>query len=336
MIKDKLISSIFKRSNFGKLSDLIEKSFFLKIPYKLISQKMISYDFPVHLFIETTNACNLKCQFCARTDKKFEIGSMDFNLFKKIINEAKEYGPRTFSLHLFGEPLLTKNIFEMIEYIKKANQSNTVFLTTNGTLLNKENAKSIIKTSVDRLSISFPSVKKESYQRIAGFDQLEKVEENINGLIELKKEKKVNHPLIYLRMVLNKDNFDEKKIFEKKWKNKPVISEIRDAHNFGGYSKEFSLRKGQTKKIKRYPCYHLWFSPAIHFNGDFSICCDDWGKKTVLGNVKNQTINQIWNSKKINQYRQAHMRGKYDKVPLCQGCDVWTMYQDIFFDWQKK
>ena len=332
MFKDKIVLLIFRKSNIGRLSDLIKRNSLLKIPYKFFAQRMISYDFPIHLFIETTNACNLQCQFCARTGKKFQIGSMDFSLFKKIIDEAKQYGPRTFSLHLFGEPLLTRNLFEMIDYIKKVNKNNTIFLTTNGTLLNKKMAQSIIESSIDKISISFPGAKKDTYQKVTGFDYLETVEKNILDLIELKKIKKSDNPIIYLRMILNKDNITEKKIFENKWKNKPIVLEIRAAHNFGGYCPEASLIKKQTK---RYPCYHLWLSPAIHWNGDVSICCDDWGRKTVLGNVKNQTMRQIWNSKKIKQYRKSHLKGNYHQVPLCEKCDVWTMYEDIFFNWQK-
>lgn len=333
MFKDKIISLIFRKSNISQLSGLIKKNSLLKIPYKFFSQRMISYDFPIHLFIETTNACNLKCKFCARTGKKFEIGNMDFNLFKKIIDEADRYGSRTFSLHLFGEPLLTKNLFKMTGYIKKVNKNNTIFLTTNGTLLNKETAQSIIEAGIDKISISFSGAKKETYQEATGFDHLERVEKNIINLIELKKKNKTSQPIIYLRMVLGKNNINEKKIFEDKWKNKPIVLEIRAAHNFGGNCPEASFIKD---KKKRYPCYHLWLSPAIHWNGDVSICCDDWGKKTVLGNIKNQTIQEIWNSKKIKQYRQSHLKGNYHQVPLCEKCDVWTMYEDIFFDWQKK
>lgn len=336
MLKNKIISSLLSKLDLNSLSDLVNRFSLLKIPYKFFSQRMISYDFPVHLFIETTNACNLQCQFCARTGKKFQIGNMDFKLFKKIIDEAKQYGPRTFSLHLFGEPLLTKDLFKITQYIKKTNKNNTIFLTTNGTLLNEKMAKSIIESSIDKISVSFPGAKKQTYQKLTGFDKLETVEKNILNLIELKKTKRSKNPIIYLRMVLNKDNINEKNVFESKWENKPVIVEVRTAHNFGGYSQESSLRKEQIKKIKRYPCYHLWLSPAIHWDGDVSICCDDWGRKTVIGNVKNQTIHQIWNSKRIKQYRQSHLKGKYNQVPLCQKCDVWTMYEDIFFNWQKK
>jgi len=154
-------------------------------------------------------------------------------------------------------------------------------------------------------------------------------------LIELKKTKKSDKPLVSVRMIVNKDNQNEINLFKKKWKNKPLNVEVRPSHNYGGYVPRISLRRKSNKR-KRYPCYHLWFSPAIHWNGDFSICCNDYGRKALLGNTKDQSVYQIWNSKKLREYRRAHLKGRYHKVPLCQNCDVWTMYEDVFFKWQKK
>ena len=62
---------------------------------------------------------------------------MDFGLFRSIIDEATHYGPRSFSLHLFGEPLLYPRIWDSIDYIKKKNKHHTVLLTSNGTLFER-------------------------------------------------------------------------------------------------------------------------------------------------------------------------------------------------------
>jgi len=336
MLKNKIASFLLAKLNLNNLSDLVGRFSLLKIPYKFFSQRMISYDFPLHIFAETTSACNLKCKICPRTKGNTLIGYMNFELFKKIIDEANNYGPRTFSLHLFGEPLLAPNFSKMVRYIKKVNKNNTIILTTNGTMLNRKIIQAIVKAPVDKIAISFTSATKNNYEKITSLDKLETVEKNVLDLIEFKKLKKAAKPHIYVRMILNKNNKNEKKLFKDKWKNQPLIVEVRPAHNYGGYTPEVSFRKNVVKKIKRYPCYHLWLSPAIHWNGDVSICCDDWGRKALLGNVKNQTMHQIWNSEKIKQYRQYHLKGLYEKVPLCEKCDVWTMYEDIFFNWQKK
>src|SRR3990167_1690013 len=82
--------------------------------FKLAAQSFIDYEFPRHIFIETTANCNLSCEYCPREKRKED---MDFELFQRIVEECNQYGPRSFSLHLFGEPLLYPHILQAIEYI---------------------------------------------------------------------------------------------------------------------------------------------------------------------------------------------------------------------------
>src|SRR5258708_3002683 len=97
--------------------------------YKTADQLYIDKNFPRHIFIETTAACNLSCDYCPREKRNDHI---DFKLFKTIVDECSQYGPRSFSLHLFGEPLLYPFILDAIQYIKIKNRRHTILLTTNG------------------------------------------------------------------------------------------------------------------------------------------------------------------------------------------------------------
>jgi len=318
--------------NIGKVDGLMSQLPIIKIFYKFFTQETIDYDFPTHLFIESTSACNLKCQMCPRTEGNTLIGHMDFEVFKKIIDEAKLYSPRSFCLHLFGEPLLAPNILEMIKYIKEADNSNTIILTTNGTLLDEKKSQALVEYQVDKIAVSFTSPDPKIYFEKTGIDKLAEVEKNIDQLIKIKKQNRSQKPLIFLRLIVAKDTKDQTKHFIKKWKNKEVITELREMHNYGSNINDTNVKK----KKKRYPCYHLWLSPAIHWNGDFSICCSDYQRLAVLGNVKNKTINEIWNSPVLKKYRQLMLGGQYDKIPLCSKCDVWNIYSDLFFKWQKK
>lgn len=371
-LKNNLFSYLTYKININRIDELTNwpPVSWLK---KWFIQRMISYDYPQHIFIEITSACNLKCKICPRTSGNTLIGYMDFELFKKIINEANQYGPRTFCLHLFGEPLLAPKFIDEIFYIKKINPKNSIVLTTNGTLLNEKIAKAMIQAPVDKIAISFIAAAKETYFQLTGVDALEKVEENVKRLVKIKchpepcpqlnwgsisgtrrktrgsrnefgmtviKRMTEVRPKIIVRMILEEHNEehnkDEEQIFKKKWKNQGVIIEVRPAHNYGGNVDYGNLRDKKIKKIKRWPCYHFWLSPAIHWNGDFSICCNDYARKAVLGNVKNQTINELWNSPILQKFRQEQLKGNFNLPSICKDCNVWTMYHDIWFWWQKK
>src|SRR3990167_1255983 len=118
---------------FTKYANQI-KSYLPSPIFKIASQLYIDKDFPRHIFLETTSTCNLSCSYCPREKIKQD---MDFGLFIKIIDEASQYGARSFSLHLFGEPMLYDHWIEAITYIKRKNKRHTVLLTTNGTKINE-------------------------------------------------------------------------------------------------------------------------------------------------------------------------------------------------------
>lgn len=331
MVKNRFTSLALSRFNFGVFKNIVTKSALTNIPYKFISQRLIDLDFPVHIFIEATNACNLKCEMCSRTTSDREIGSMEFALFKKVIDESAVYSNRNFCLHIFGEPLIAPNIVKMIEYIKTKNKKNTILLTTNGIFLDEEKRTAIINYAVDKVVVSLLAASPETYLKITGRNDYSLVVENILNLIHLKESMGVDRPIVYVRMIKNKTTLDEVEPFQRKWAHYNVITDIREEHNYAGKIQVDAERI----KIKRYPCYHLWFSPAVNWDGDVSICCCDWDRIGVIGNVKYKTIAEIWQSEKIKEFRQLHLNGNYEKIELCRNCDVWQTYPDIFFLWQK-
>ena len=88
---------------------------------------------------------------------------MQFSLFKKIIDETKDY-VELVDLDLYGESMLNPDIYKMIKYAK-TNGLNTL-LNTNATLLNKENSRKLIHSGLDILIISFDGTSKETYELI--------------------------------------------------------------------------------------------------------------------------------------------------------------------------
>ena len=90
------------------------------------------------IYIEITNVCNLSCDFCPKTSRKYKF--MNREEFNYIINEIKPYTDHVY-FHLMGEPLLNENIEGFFEECYK--NGLMVNLTTNGTLLNKNLEKLI-------------------------------------------------------------------------------------------------------------------------------------------------------------------------------------------------
>lgn len=124
-------------------------------------QKKIIADFPLHLDIETTNNCNLRCPMCGRNWMEEKIGYLDWELFKKIIDEGIKYHLPSIKLNYRREPLLHPDLSKMVKYAKEKGilevQSNT-----NGLLLNDQKAEELIEAGLDRIIFSFDGATKKN------------------------------------------------------------------------------------------------------------------------------------------------------------------------------
>lgn len=222
---------------------------------------------------------------------------MSWDLFVSIVDEASHYGPRSFSLHLFGEPLLYPRIIEAINYIKKKNKKNTVLLTTNGTMLNRFASD---LEAVDRIIWSY---------RRNNFN-----EKSINLL----KRKGL------IRLLIEETPKEE---FEK-WSKFPRV-EIKHLHNYGG---NIDVKKWGIEEMglpERYPCYHLWLAPAVRWNGEITFCCNvpKIGEE-VLGRYGQSTLAEAWKSPRLEEIREEHKKKIYSGA--CKTCTSWQAYPSIF------
>ena len=278
------------------------------VVFKLLAQNWIDYDYPRHLFIEVTAACNLTCTYCPRERRS---DHMDFGLFTALIDEATSYGPRSFSLHLFGEPTLYPKWTQAIRYIKQAHPRHTVLLTTNGTTLNAR---------VDDLIAANPDVVLWSWRPEVTFTETTKEKLRRWGKFRVRFITEVTPSSAYAEWA--------------DWPNQ----EGRPLHNYGGNIDltEFSAvdAASSTGSSTRHPCYHLWLAPAVGWNGNLLLCCADPHQAEVLGKFPEMTVAEAWASSKLAAVRTSHLTGQYGGI--CAGCDVWKQTPDLFFPWQKK
>lgn len=123
-------------------------------------------------YYEVTHKCNLKCRFCYASPNFSPVKiDGDFELSKKIINKAKELNIEELIVS-GGEPLLRKDIFEIITYAKK--RMKKVVLLTNGVLIDPESARKLKDTNIDFVSISIESSDREIHNDLRGDGTFEK------------------------------------------------------------------------------------------------------------------------------------------------------------------
>ncbi len=292
-----------------------------------------SINSPTIFTIETTNVCNLNCIMCPRREMTRKMGIMDLGFFKKIVDQAKPYN-RWILLHGMGEPLTDKHIFEMIDYCES--NGIKVELSTNCTLLDKENAKKLLKTKLSRLILSVDAVTEGTYKKIRRQGDFNKVMENINNFLEMKKESRSKTEIV-LQLIVMKENKKEINDFVGKWQGKVSKVLVKPFSSWAGQLSEIGelgeegYRYQNAVPKTRPACYYLWKSVVVQWDGKVVPCCRDFNSKIVLGDLKEQTLAEIWKGKKIKAMRKAHLEGRF-KNTLCDNCyDISTISPKKFY-----
>lgn len=275
---------------------------------------------PLHLDIELTSACNLKCPMCPRTVlveddyTNFNINMMNLDLYKKIINEAADIGVYSVKLNWLGEPLMHRDIIEMVKYAKDKGIED-VMLNTNAVLLDNDMSKGLIEAQLDKLFFSFDSPVKEKYEAIRVGANYNKTLDNIKNFIELRNTMGMASPITRVSMVLMENNKSEYEEFIELFKD--IADEIAYVDYLPPVSEGIDFEYNDN-----FVCSQLWQRMVITADGEALVCCPDIYREYVVGNVNRDSILEIWKNEKIEKIRQVHMKGNYNKIPMCAKCNL--------------
>lgn len=275
--------------------------------------------FPPKLIIEPTNACNLKCPVCPRKYMTTDVGFMEFSLFRKIIDEAVSNGVNEATLFFRGEPFMHPDFPSMLEYSKKRNVPFVEF-STNGALLDKTVIERICKTGTDKITFSVDSIDEKTYHRIRKGADFNTVMNNINATLKRREPRKTK---VAVSMVSMNDKRAEND-FVRFWKGKSDEVKIYSRHSPDGKFGRLFYRRTAVREKK--PCGFPFSEMTVYWNGNIALCCQDWNRKEAIGNAKNKSIREIWNSSKYNRIRTLHINGLLDKVFPCEVCDNWKVF----------
>jgi len=267
--------------------------------------------------IETTNYCNFNCCFCPYEKMKRKKGTMDFKLFKKIIDEIKEWNIEDLSLTGIGEPLLDPKITEKVKYAREKMPKECIIeFNTNASLLTKEKFISLIEAGLDELRISAFTTNYENYKKIHGFNNFNKVKDNIKNLKEIKKSLGVKNPIISMGFFNFPESQETRNDWFRYWQPYMDKEDSWEAHNFSD-GKNYK----QVPKGKRFSCGRPFIMGDILWNGDVCICCADYEGKAVYGNVRNKSVKEIMLSLPYQSMLKIHKERKFELLPICDNCD---------------
>ena len=294
----------------------------------------LSNKFPSALNIEVTNACNLDCSFCPRKLSGRKIGFMSEPLYKKIIDEvAGEKKLQVLWLMKDGESLLHPEICEMVSYAAKKKAAKRIEIYTNGTLLDEEMGRGLIKAHLNVLTVSIDAVDRKEFEKLKGVDAYEEVVRNTKRFIELKKKMGSKKPMVAVKMVEMKENASGIDRFRKMWGGIADSVIIQKLHSWEGSMEEiFNFQFSIFKSPRRYPCNLPWLNPAIFWDGKVTTCCVNFREnELVMGDLGYQSLREIWRGEKFKRLRRAHLEQNFNQFPTCAHCQYWRQLPDMSF-----
>lgn len=287
--------------------------------FEFPKQRIVS-DFPVHLLIEPSSACNLRCVMCFQTDSTFTkkpyMGMMDFGLYKDIIDQAVEGGTRAISLSSRGEPMMNKRFVDMLQYASEKKAFMDLKVNSNCTWLDEETCHGILSSDATVLVISIDAHTEQMYKEIRVRGDFERVVSNVRRLFDIRTRQYPDSGLeIRISGVKIRDDQDEDG-FRNFW------SEISDNVVYVRMQARWDTYNNEPHPEKNYPCPFLWNRLYIWYDGTCNPCDEDYKSKLSVGNLKEKSLKEIWYSPAMAELRDRHLNGARKDIMPCDRCGI--------------
>jgi radical SAM protein with 4Fe4S-binding SPASM domain len=260
--------------------------------------------------IESTNLCNAKCVFCPRDEMHRRQGVMEVDLFRKIVDECAALGITHVRVHNYGEPFLDRQLVDKVRYAKSKGIAE-VGMISNGSLIDEDTARGMIEAGLDAINISVDASGKETFERTRVNLKYDDVIGNVRTLVRLRNETGRRRPKLILSFVRQNNSADEQAFIEE-WRTVADKIHVTDLHNWAG-------TLNATSDVQ-FPCYRLWQTFTVLWDGRVSLCCADFDGRHILGDLRTSTIAQIWNSTAYRAVRRQHLESGGPEI--CRSCDL--------------
>ncbi len=299
---------------------------------------------PFTIYVDPSSACNFKCDFCYHSIDKNSLEKINFKkeimkmeLYTQIIDSISKFPDKIKMLSLFikGEPLLNSKLPEMIIMAHKKKITEKIYITTNGALLAPGLNRKLINAGLNEILISIEGVDSAEYKQITGVDvDFHEIVSNIKDFYKNRGNCKC-----FIKTVTYSQNIDKVNKFHEIFD--PIcdfayVEQVVPVFDRVNYE-EMILDRSNLNKFGRpiHTCTRPFFNMCIHSNGDIGACLVDYVPEVLFGNVKNDSLYDVWNGNQFNDFRLMHLEKKrYDhfKCGKCVSPDYDSQESDLLDD----
>ncbi|GIV37330.1 MAG: hypothetical protein KatS3mg032_1709 [Cyclobacteriaceae bacterium] len=297
--------------------------------------------FPVALAFEPTTSCNLRCPECPSGLRSFTrpTGMLRPELFRDVIDQVAD---RLLYLTFYfqGEPFLHPDFLPMVAYAGAKGVYTAT--STNAHYLNDERARQTVESGLDRLIISIDGTTQNTYESYRVGGKLEKVLEGTANIVRWKTKLRTTTPHVVFQFLVvgpNEHQIPEIYALARKLGVNEVKLKTAQIYNYRHgselmpknekYSRYRLLADGTytLKNALHNHCWKMWHSCVVTWDGKVVPCCFDKDAQHVLGDLREQTFEEVWKGRAYRDFRARllHARSRIEMCANCtEGTRVWA------------
>lgn len=273
------------------------------------SVRTLKPPFPRQIQIETSNLCNHSCSFCAITGMTRKRGVIDRELFRRIATEAYQLGAREIGLFAGAEPLTCKALEEFVVHCREVGYEYQ-YISTNGSIGGFERLRRLVEAGLSSIKVSINGGTRESYRRVHGRDDFDKVLETLRQLSEYRA---ASGRSFYLGVsfVAMPDTVAEFPQLERRisdWVDEVILSEANS-------------QSGQVDGLPQVAfteCALPFNKLHVSLEGYVRACCNDYDNLLALDDAAGGLL-AAWHGARFAALRQRHIDDRLEGT-LCGKC----------------
>lgn len=276
-------------------------------------------DYPKVIEIQFHNKCNSNCLICPYKDMNYNYDNMSNELFLKFLNEIDEKRLVRLIPYLNNEPFLDANFLDKLEIIRERFKKIEIEISSNVSVIKEVDLKRLVKLDITELRLSVFGYTENTYRKMMP---------GLNHDITFEKLKIISKYMKNTKTIVSVVMIDNDEIPEIEFKQmKDLCKKLHfNFERWGFLDRSNNVKYKSNNVFNKNVCTCEQNRPIermhILSDGRVIFCCQDWSHSLVVGNIKNNTIDEIWNSDIYNDVREALYDKSKTSPMICQKCKL--------------
>lgn len=275
---------------------------------------------PRAIQLETVTKCNGCCPFCPQNEIDRGLPRMPDAIWRAVVEQTRGWHV-TYRPFLTNEPFVDRRQPQITRYIKQHDATAKVEYNTNGELLTEKLGRAILEAGVDIMRFSIDGLSREVYEQSRVGVSHERVYSRVPRFLEIWREEGHQARGVHteVRLIETPQNRHEIAAYRDFWG--PRCSEVVITRLY-----QWPWTGQTAADTVRKPCLKVLDEIFVYANGNATLCCWDVHERAVIGNLREQTIAEIWTGHAVSHLRALLDDGRRDLIHLCSRCNAYADY----------